>query len=361
MLAYNVREHQGDQVVWVRRTKKLATYSDQYRTLASVKQLAEEILSPLNTGQARPESSDTVQHFIEHVYLPNCKANLRPSTYFGYTHVFKTLSPFLAGARMRDFGPMEADRLLVNFAGAKPRANSVLKNTKTFLSGAFRYAVRTGVVRFNPMRETVVPRNGIAQQETQAYSLKEVFAMLKVLPEPSRTVVLVCALTGLRHSEVRGLKWEDFTGDQLHVRRAVWGSHVSETKTPSSSGSVPVLSTLRKALEAHHKTATSEFIFAGDTGRPLVLANVVKRDMLPELLKAGITWHGWHGFRRGLATNLYALGVTDKTIQTILRHANVSTTMRHYVKVVPGDTKAAMRKLERAVTKQATKKVTKPA
>jgi hypothetical protein len=100
MLAYNVREHQGDQVVWVRRTKKLATYSDQYRTLASVKQLAEEILSPLNTGQARPESSDTVRHFIEHVYLPNCKANLRPSTYFGYTHVFKTLSPFLAGARM---------------------------------------------------------------------------------------------------------------------------------------------------------------------------------------------------------------------------------------------------------------------
>jgi site-specific recombinase XerD len=37
-------------------------------------------------------------------------------------------------------------------------------------------------------------------------------------------------------------------------------------------------------------------------------------------------WHGWHAFRRGLATNLHALGVDDKTIQAILRHSNVSLT-----------------------------------
>jgi hypothetical protein len=32
-----------------------------------------------------------------------------------------------------------------------------------------------------------------------------------------------------------------------------------------------------------------------------------------------IKWHGWHGFRRGLATNLHQLGVAGKTIQRILR------------------------------------------
>jgi hypothetical protein len=26
-------------------------------------------------------------------------------------------------------------------------------------------------------------------------------------------------------------------------------------------------------------------------------------------------WHGWHAFRRGLATNLHRLGVDDLTIQ----------------------------------------------
>jgi integrase len=39
---------------------------------------------------------------------------------------------------------------------------------------------------------------------------------------------------------------------------------------------------------------------------------------------------GWHAFRRGLATNLHALGVDDKTSQAILRHSNVGLTMNVY-------------------------------
>ena len=67
---------------------------------------------------------------------------------------------------------------------------------KGFLSGTFRYAVRIGVIRFNPMREVMLPRTGKPTKETHAYSLKEVKAMRKVLPEPIRTAILVAALTG---------------------------------------------------------------------------------------------------------------------------------------------------------------------
>jgi hypothetical protein len=42
-------------------------------------------------------------------------------------------------------------------------------------------------------------------------------------------------------------------------------------------------------------------------------------------------WGCWHAFRRGLATNLHRLGVSDKTIRVILRHANISTTLNNYV------------------------------
>jgi len=42
-------------------------------------------------------------------------------------------------------------------------------------------------------------------------------------------------------------------------------------------------------------------------------------------------WHGWDAFRRGLATNLHALGVDDKTIQAALRHSNIGTA---YIKSV---------------------------
>ena len=53
-------------------------------------------------------------------------------------------------------------------------------------------------------------------------------------------------------------------------------------------------------------------------------------------------WHGWHSFRRGLATNLHALGVDDKTIQAILRHSNLGITMNSYVKSVADSQVAAM-------------------
>ena len=58
--------------------------------------------------------------------------------------------------------------------------------------------------------------------------------------------------------------------------------------------------------------------------------------------KALPQWHGWHAFRRGLATNLHALGVADKEIQAILRHSNVGITMNVYVKSVSESQVSAM-------------------
>jgi len=79
-----------------------------------------------------------------------------------------------------------------------------------------------------------------------------------------------------------------------------------------------------------------------------------RRVIRPALKGSGVEWHGWHAFRRGLATNLYRLGVPDKTIQAILRHSNLSTTMNTYVKSVSADATAAMRALEELCKQHAT-------
>ena len=106
-------------------------------------------------------------------------------------------------------------------------------------------------------------------------------------------------------------------------------------------------------------------------GTPLNLNNVLNRMILPALNKCEVCgkarlehaganhqyqrdasrpeWRGWHAFRRGLASNLYCLGVNDKTIQAILRHSNVATTMDIYVKTVSADSAAAMTLLESAL------------
>jgi integrase len=60
-------------------------------------------------------------------------------------------------------------------------------------------------------------------------------------------------------------------------------------------------------------------------------------------------WHGWHAFRRGLATNLHDLGVDDLTIQRILRHSDVTTTRKSYIKTIPRQVVNAMAQLEAVI------------
>jgi len=331
--------------------RKLATLSREYRTEESVRPLADLILAPINAKTVQPSSTQTVRDFLEHVYLPHVKATKRPSTYKSYLLSFRSAKHHLDGHELREFRTSHVDKLMAAVAAEKTRAHTTHRNLKSFLSGAFRFAKRTDLITENPVRDSVVPRGNPAG-DAYAYSLAEIEAMMKVLPEPGRTAVIVAGFTGLRISEVKGLRWEDVQGDELHVNRSVWSGVVNDTKTLTSKAPVPLLPIVKKALDAHRRLFPSiEWVFSGGGGNPLRLENELRRHMKPALKKAGIEWHGWHALRRGLGTNLNSLGVDGKTIQAILRHSDLSTTMAFYVRPVPAESKAAMRKIERAFKK----------
>src|SRR5271166_2528315 len=109
-------------------------------------------------------------------------------------------------------------------------------------------------------------------------------------------------------------------------------------------------------LDAHKISCgkpTSGPMFATMKGTMLNPNNVVHRQILPALNACHCgkvaedhenedhkferdaslpRWRGWHGFRRGLATNLHDLGVDFKTISSLLRHANPAITQALYIK-----------------------------
>ena len=177
--------------------------------------------------------------------------------------------------------------------------------------------------------------------------------MLAVLPEPARTVIFTAALTGLRLSELKGLRWEDFTEDGwLHIRRGVWRGQVNDTKTLSSKAAIPVVPQLAAALEEHKlRNSGKGWVFHGDTGNPLRLENLRRDQMGDPFKEAKIQWRGWHPFRYGVGSTLHALGVDAKLIQLILRHSQQSLTMDFYVKPSQEQTRKAMLKLEKALGK----------
>lgn len=238
-------------------------------------------------------------------------------------------------------------------ASEKTRAQRSLKNTRNFLSGAFKYAVNKRLIVLNPVQEATTPK-GARPKKTHAYTLNEIYTLLAALKdEPAHTLCLTAALSGLSQSELVALKWEDIVEGEIRVKRSVWHGRVTGTKTEARESGLPLLPIAKDALETHKaRNGFHEWVFPGETGEPLRMDNFNARVIRPTLKTAGIGFYsGWHGFRRGLASTLVELGADPKVAQAILRHANVRTTMDFYIKARPEKTAEAMASLEKAFKK----------
>jgi hypothetical protein len=59
-------------------------------------------------------------------------------------------------------------------------------------------------------------------------------------------------------------------------------------------------------------------VFHSGNGLPISMDQVGRRVIRPALEARHLPWYGWHAFRRGLASNLYAMGAQDKVVQRVL-------------------------------------------
>src|SRR6266446_2867049 len=181
--------------------KKLdVPYSGEYRTKKSVASFAKELLAPVNSGLLNPQATMPVSDFVDTVYLPEyVEKNLRPASFKQYKDVWENhLKPRMGKLTLRVFRTVHGEQLLADIARQSNLGRSSLRHCKAFLSGAFKQAKRLGILDgLNPIQDVSIPKAPEQEQDTYAYSLAEIKAMLAVLKEPTWTVVLTAALTGL--------------------------------------------------------------------------------------------------------------------------------------------------------------------
>lgn len=343
---------------------------------------AREIVAAATVTNATPGRVVTLGEFVDRVYFPHIQQHKRPSTLKGYKDIWRNHAKAQgADVWLKDVRTFHVQGWLDAIAAPGTLGRNSLKHIKTFLSAVFKLAKQQGYYTGeNPVRDTATSPKAAEPQETYAYELPGIQQMLSVMPEPAATIFAVAAFTGLRRGELQGLRWEDYQDGEVRVSRAIWEGHVSDPKTGRSKGAVPVIKQVADRLEFHrlrNGNPQQGPMFPntkkqpdGST-KPLCLNNVLGRQILPALTrcehcgKASADhaeakhdfkldekfpkWRGWHAARRGLGSNLYALGVPEKVIQQILRHANVSTTTTYYIKTIPAQVTDAMEKLQEAL------------
>jgi len=356
-LQYWRTDFKSGQNVRRRVTEKLVRRDNQYRSRKDVltgcaKQI-NSILEPINTRRHQPEGSLTLAEFFEDRFLVHLEEKIsqgyrKPSLLKFHKDVFNNhLKNAVGNISLRDFTTLDAQSLFDEIDRTKNLKHASLQRIQSSLSAIFTFAKQRNIVPANPVRETRVEGNR-TKPKRYAYSLAEVLEMISKLQGRAATVIAVAGFTGLRHGEIRGLQWKDYDGENLSVNRSVWRTYVVAPKTEASGDKVPVIPSLRVILNEHRKTVPNTpeaFIFAGERkGSPLNLANLVRREMKP--VKDVGLWHGWHGFRRGVATRLHEAGAAVEVIQEILRHSDPSVTQDSYIVIKSDRTKKAMSKVD---------------
>jgi integrase len=347
--------------IWVdgvRHQLRLGRIED-FTTQRERNDAAKEFLAKLPITSPRDVRNVTLADFVERIYLPWAKEAVRASVYAEYKGMYerhiKHTKP------LRHYDTAAAQDLLDSIAEEKVMGKNTMKHVRAFLSGVFKHAKKRGLFAGeNPVRDCTLPSGLRPPRSTSAYTLAQVNLVLAQLEDDpeARAIVSVAAFAGLRRSEIQGLRWCDWQDDdQLHVQQSVFKHVVNPPKSVASRSWVPIVPQLRTALESYkaYRLANDQFGLMEDrTARMFryTLDHVGRKRIGAAFQRAGLTFAGYHGFRRGLASNLFELGCEDLLVMRVLRHASVQVTRSSYIKVRDGILESAMSRLSEAAKNQ---------
>ena len=212
------------------------------------------------------------------------------------------------------------------------------------MSDVFQHAIRYGWLNDGENPIHAVRQNTKRERVTEPLEAWEFRALIAKLPQKMRVIGIVAATTGLRISEVLGLKWLDINWKeaQMNVTRSVVDGIIGKCKTEASRKPVPIDSfTPGELLEWRKETCYAEpedWVFASERAggkMPPWSDTPLDRILQPVAKKAGITkWVGFHTFRHTYSTLLKGNNADVKVVQELMRHANIITTMNIYTKAL---------------------------
>jgi hypothetical protein len=204
------------------------------------------------------------------------------------------IDPRLGTERLSAVRASDIERMASAMLASGLKAKTV-HNVLVFLHGVFEHAIDRRWTNENPVRRAAKPKRRRARDanpDLQFLTMAELDAVLRAIPDdvvqripaesrrgragpapppPAdvlgpvlRVVVLTAAMTGLRRSELLGLRWRDVD------------CSACEFATPTSSANIPAPAspTYRRAVRCRWRTESQGSSIAGPSGRSLAAMTI---------------------------------------------------------------------------------------
>ncbi|MCB1283372.1 MAG: site-specific integrase [Microthrixaceae bacterium] len=326
--------------------------TDRTEAEALVARLAAE-----RDGRNDEVRSLTFGAYLTRQWLPAKRLELRVSTHRSYVHkTQRHILPTLGRRRIRRLRPEDLERLYDSMLhptnGTRPLAPKTVYEVHLIIRGALDHALRRGLVSRNVALAASAPKlRSIPRVEQKAWTADELRVFLRAAAGHRLFPALwLSANTGLRRSELLGLRWSDL--DIAHARLSInrglvavgYELHESRGKTDHSRRCIDLDQTTLAVLAGWRALQSAEFaavgiddpgwMFTSPSGEPVhphsisqTFDRIVRRSPVPVI--------PFHGLRHTHGSLLIAHGVNAKVASERLGHGEFVFTVQTYQHTFP--------------------------
>jgi hypothetical protein len=232
----------------VYKRKEIGTV-DQIPDLEAARKAASLLVPDLNTRGAKSESvpmtiAQLCSHFEQRELCMASAWRSYSTKYIYKVYLRRWVIPKWSDYLLSDIRTIEVEAWLRGLSIAR----STCAKIRNVMSVLFNHACRYEFFDGNPIR--LVRQSAKRRSPPVVLTPGEIRTLLEGLKIRERTLVFIAASTGIRQSELFGLKWGDinFSAGTMNVARSIVHGFVGPCKTESSQKPVPIHPRVCEAL-----------------------------------------------------------------------------------------------------------------
>jgi len=335
--------------------------------------LAARLAAELN-GRNDEVRSLTFGAYLTNTWLPGKRITLAESTWDGYRRkIDRHILPTIGHLRIRRLRAHHLetlyDRMLYPTDDRRPLAPKTVLEVHLIIRGALNHAVKRGLVSRNVALVAHAPKlKAIPKMEPQAWTAQQLQAFLHAAAGHRLFPAFwLLASTGMRRSELLGLRWDDIDLKKARVSvnrglvAVAYELRESRGKTPNSRRSIDLDPTTVRVLQAWRNWQRAEQEVAGVESEGWVFTNSDGKPVHPHSIsqtferiaaRAGVPRIRLHDVRHTHGTLLIKAGVPVKVVSERLGHGNPAFTIDTYQHVLPGMQAEAARTFEQLINEE---------
>ena len=259
------------------------------------------------------------------------------------------VTPALGAKRLCDIGTLEVQAFL-NAKAAEGLSWWTRRAMKAVLSSMFTKAVDWNYWdRRNPVTRVRIGKKRV-KYEKRIPTDEQLRLLLDRLPGRVRWIVETAVSTGMRISEILGLKWRSVDLDRgvVHVEERYYRGDTGEPKSERAQRSLPLGELVAAYCALKPAGASAEDYVFHERGKPLDDRELLQKVLRPVAEELGIYFpgFGWHTFRRMHLTLVQEAGATTFEAMAQAGHSRPSMT-REYTIIGLDRRERAVRQMQR--------------